>query len=110
MLNKWDDLKAYLLEHPQLCCEETANYLTFWCLNLEIEEKSSLAEHIAKQVISMQYILELSKQLDIDPRSCISSFFTRIQKADKVIDMPLEIVTLALHICSILWVLASVHA
>lgn len=38
---------------------------------------------VAKQVTSMQYILELSKQLDVDPRSCVSSFFSRIQKADK---------------------------
>lgn len=30
----------------------------------------------------MQYILELSKQLDVDPRGCVSSFFSRIQVAD----------------------------
>ncbi|XP_074593662.1 cell division cycle protein 37 isoform X2 [Brevipalpus obovatus] len=83
MLSKWDDCKAFLLEQPQLCCEETANYLTLWCLNLEIEEKRSLMEHVSKQVISMQYILELAKQLDCDPRSCIASFFSRIQTADK---------------------------
>jgi len=27
-------------------------------------------------------LLELAKQLDVDPRSCISSFFTKIQVAD----------------------------
>lgn len=27
----------------------------------------------------MQYILELSKQLDVDPRACVGSFFSRIQ-------------------------------
>ncbi|RWS14682.1 hsp90 co-chaperone Cdc37-like protein [Dinothrombium tinctorium] len=82
LLSKWDDCKQYLLENPHLCCEDTANYLALWCLNLEIEEKHDLMEHVAKQVISMQYILELAKQLNRDPRSCISSFFTRIQKAD----------------------------
>jgi len=38
---------------------------------------------VAKQVVSMQYILELSKQLDVDPRGCVSAFFARIDKADK---------------------------
>jgi cell division cycle protein 37 len=83
MLSKWDDCKAFLLESPHLCCDDTANYLALWCLNLEMDEKSTLMQHVSKQVVSMQYILELAKQLDCDPRSCISAFFTRIQKADK---------------------------
>jgi len=83
LLSKWDDCKKFLLENPNLCCEETANYLTLWCLNLEIEEKHSLMEHVAKQAIAMQYMLELAKQLDVDVRGCISSFFTRIQQADQ---------------------------
>ena len=40
-------------------------------------------EHVAKQAIAMQYMLELAKQLDVDVRGCISSFFTRIQQADQ---------------------------
>lgn len=83
MLSKWDDCKKFLMNDPNLCCEETANYLTLWCLNLEIEEKHSLMEHVAKQAIAMQYMLELAKQLDVDVRGCISSFFTRIQTADQ---------------------------
>lgn len=83
MLSKWDDCKKFLMNDPDLCCEETANYLTIWCLNLEIEEKHSLMEHVAKQAIAMQYMLELAKQLDVDVRGCISSFFTRIQTADE---------------------------
>lgn len=83
MLSKYDDCRTYLLEEPQLVCEETANYLTLWCLNLEIEDKHDLMNHVSKQVISMQYILELAKQLECDPRSCVSSFFKRIQTAEK---------------------------
>lgn len=83
MLSKWDDCKKFLMNEPNLCCEETANYLTLWCLNLEIEEKHSLMEHVAKQAIAMQYMLELAKQLDVDVRGCISSFFSRIQTADQ---------------------------
>ena len=34
-------------------------------------------EQVAHQCICVQYLLELAKQLDLDPRSCISSFFTK---------------------------------
>ncbi len=34
-------------------------------------------DHVAHQCIAMQYLLELSKQLDIDPRACIKQFFTK---------------------------------
>ncbi|XP_063549017.1 hsp90 co-chaperone Cdc37 [Cydia strobilella] len=83
MLRKYDDSKAFLQQHPQLACEETANYLVIWCINLEMEEKHDLMAHVAHQTICMQYILELSKQLDVDPRACIGSFFSRIQVAEK---------------------------
>lgn len=42
MLSKWDDSKAFLLDHPELCCEETANLLVIECLNHEMEEVISL--------------------------------------------------------------------
>lgn len=38
MLKKFDDSKRFLLEHPHLTCEDTANYLVYWCINLEMEE------------------------------------------------------------------------
>ncbi len=43
------------------------------CLNYEMEEKHDLMEHIAHQVIVMQYLLELAKQLDV------RSFFDLIE-------------------------------
>jgi len=82
MLQKYDDSKRFLQENQDLVCEETANYLVIWCINLEMEEKSSLMEHVAHQCICMQFILELAKHVDRDPRGCVSSFFTKIQKAD----------------------------
>jgi len=81
-LNKMDDSKAFMLEKPHLACDETANYLVIQCLNLEMEEKHGAMEQVAHQCICTQYLLELAKQLDVDPRSCISSFFTKIQIAD----------------------------
>ncbi|GAU98190.1 hypothetical protein RvY_09369 [Ramazzottius varieornatus] len=79
----YDDSKNFLSERSHLVCEETANYLVLMCLNLEMEGKTSLMEHVAHQSIVMQFILELAKQLDIDPRACIGSFFSRIKLADK---------------------------
>ncbi|KAG6457548.1 hsp90 co-chaperone Cdc37 [Manduca sexta] len=83
MLRKYEDSKKFLQDHNQLVCEETANYLVIWCINLEMEEKHDLMAHVAHQTICMQYILELSKQLDVDPRACIGSFFAKIQVAEK---------------------------
>lgn len=83
MLRKYDDSQEYLLEHPELACEETANYLVIWCINLEVEEKHDLMAHVAHQTIVMQFILELAKSLDLDPRSCIRAFFSRIKLAEK---------------------------
>ncbi|KAI8117687.1 Hsp90 co-chaperone Cdc37 [Lucilia cuprina] len=79
MLRKYDDSKRFLQEHLDLVCEETANYLVIWSINLEMEEKHELMAHVAHQCICMQYILELAKQLDIDPRACVGSFFSKIQ-------------------------------
>ena len=38
MMQKYEDSQEYLSEHPHLACEETANYLVLWCIDLEIEE------------------------------------------------------------------------
>merc|ERR1719220_3291957 len=84
MLQKFDDSKKFLMDgRTHLASEETANYLVLWCLDLEMEGKSELMTHVAHQCICMQYLIELSKQLETDPRACISSFFTKIQVADQ---------------------------
>ncbi|KAH7933514.1 hypothetical protein HPB49_013267 [Dermacentor silvarum] len=83
MLQKYEDSKRFLLEHPHLASEYTANYLVLWCIRLEMDDKHELMSHVAHQCICVQYVLELGKQLEVDPRSCISSFFTRIQMADQ---------------------------
>ena len=36
-------------------------------------------EHISHQTMIMQFILELSKSLKIDPRQCVRPFFTRLE-------------------------------
>lgn len=81
MLKHYEDSKKYLLDNPELVCEETANFLVVWCIDLEIEEKHDLMEHVAHQCIVMQFILELSKTLKQDPRACVGPFFTKMQVA-----------------------------
>jgi hypothetical protein len=38
MMQRYDDSSSYLAEHPHLVCEETANCLVIWCIDLEVEE------------------------------------------------------------------------
>lgn len=83
MFRKYDDSKEFLRDRLHLVCEDTANYLVLHCLNLEMQEKHALMEHVAHQSVALQFILELGKQLDIDPRACVASFFSRIQNIDK---------------------------
>jgi len=81
-MSKYEDSKAFMQARPQLACEEAANFLVIECLNLAMEGKESAMEQVSHQCICIQYLLELAKQLDVDPRSCISSFFTKIQVAE----------------------------
>ncbi|KAL3881091.1 hypothetical protein ACJMK2_027555 [Sinanodonta woodiana] len=82
MMRKYDTSMDYLLEHPHLVCEETANYLVLWCIDLQLEEKE-LMNQVAHQTIVMQFMLELAKQLDTDPKNCIRAFFSRIKVGEK---------------------------
>jgi len=34
--------------------------------------------HVAHQTIVMQFILELAKSLELDPRGCVRAFFSRL--------------------------------
>ena len=45
MMQRYDDSLQYLQEHPYLVCEETANYLVIWCIDLEAEEVSQQLVH-----------------------------------------------------------------
>uniref|UniRef100_A0A8C9H1N7 Hsp90 co-chaperone Cdc37 n=1 Tax=Piliocolobus tephrosceles TaxID=591936 RepID=A0A8C9H1N7_9PRIM len=82
MLRRWDDSQKYQSDNVHLVCEETANYLAIWCIDLEVEEKCALMEQVVPQTIVMQFILELAKSLKVDPRACFWQFFTKIKTAD----------------------------
>ncbi|KAF5288627.1 hypothetical protein FQR65_LT11998 [Abscondita terminalis] len=82
MLRRYEDSRQFLKTHNYLVCEDTANYLVIWCISLQMEKKSELMAHVAHQTICMQYILELGKQLEYDPRACLDAFFSKIQIAE----------------------------
>jgi len=83
MLRHYEDSRRFLTEHYELVCEDTANYLVVWCIDLEIEDKHDLMHHVAHQCIVMQFILELSKTLKYDPRACVGPFFSKMSTANK---------------------------
>jgi len=83
MMSIYEDSQNYLAENQFLVCEETCNYLVLWCIELQVEEKTNLMEHVSHQTIVLQFILELAKTLDTDPRACVSAFFSRIKLAQK---------------------------
>lgn len=40
MFRKYKDSQEFLQKHPQLVCEDTANYLVIWCIDLQMEAVS----------------------------------------------------------------------
>lgn len=38
MMRRYEDSERYLTENIALVCEETANYLVLWCIDLEVQE------------------------------------------------------------------------
>ncbi|PAV60763.1 hypothetical protein WR25_25428 [Diploscapter pachys] len=84
---KLHGLKAseeYLLEHPHLCSEYTANYLTIEALNLAIDNKDDEMCCMAEQCVIVQYLLELAKSLSAvaTNTNVIKNFFKKFAAAD----------------------------
>jgi len=59
MLRKYDDSKKFLQDHSYLVCENTANYLVIWCINLEMEEVSYLHRIFNSTLFFEQYLRQL---------------------------------------------------
>lgn len=83
MLKRWVDSQRYLSDHPHLVCQETANYLIKWCFHLKEEEKQALMEQVAHQAVVMQFIMELGRSLQQDPRGCFRQFFEKAKIAEE---------------------------
>ena len=53
MMKKYDDSERFLTEHPHLTCEETANYLVLWCIDLACEQvRLPLRKSLASKLFS----------------------------------------------------------
>nr|XP_028567768.1 LOW QUALITY PROTEIN: hsp90 co-chaperone Cdc37-like 1 [Podarcis muralis] len=83
MLSRWLDSQRFLSEHPYLVCEETAQYLLLWCFHLEAEQKGALMEQVAHQAVVMQFIIEMAKSCNVDPRGCFRLFFQRAKTGEE---------------------------
>ncbi|XP_016374260.1 hsp90 co-chaperone Cdc37-like 1 isoform X2 [Sinocyclocheilus rhinocerous] len=77
MLRRWDDSQRFLAEYHHLICEETANYLILWCFRLQAVQKEALMEQVAHQAVVMQFILEMARNSQQDPRGCFRQFFQK---------------------------------
>ncbi|XP_004714613.2 hsp90 co-chaperone Cdc37-like 1 [Echinops telfairi] len=83
MLSRWDDSQRFLSDHPDLVCEETTQYLSLWCFRLEAEQKGALMEQIAHQAVVMQFIMEMAKNCNVDPRGCFRLFFQKAKAEEE---------------------------
>uniref|UniRef100_A0A0K0CSU3 Hsp90 chaperone protein kinase-targeting subunit n=1 Tax=Angiostrongylus cantonensis TaxID=6313 RepID=A0A0K0CSU3_ANGCA len=83
-LNSLEESEEFILEHPHLASEYTANYLTIDALNLAIEHKEAEMSNIARQCIIIQYLLELAKNMNAIPTNVniIKAFFKKFRSAD----------------------------
>ncbi|KAI1727800.1 cdc37 hsp90 binding domain-containing protein [Ditylenchus destructor] len=83
-LSGFDQVEAFLLEHPHISSEYATNYLTIEALNLAIEEKHAKMNKMAENCITLQYLLELAKSLNAvaTNTNVIKNFFKKIRQAD----------------------------
>ncbi|XP_074877423.1 hsp90 co-chaperone Cdc37-like 1 isoform X1 [Buteo buteo] len=82
MLSRWDDSQRFLSDHPYLVCEETSRYLMLWCFHLEAEQKRALMEQVAHQAVVMQFIIEIARSCNMDPRGCFRLFFQKAKTGE----------------------------
>ncbi|XP_064356358.1 hsp90 co-chaperone Cdc37-like 1 isoform X3 [Dromaius novaehollandiae] len=68
MLGRWDDSQRFLSDHPYLVCEET---------------KRALMGQIAHQAVVMQFIIEMAKSCNVDPRGCFRLFFQKAKAGEE---------------------------
>ncbi|OTF76854.1 hsp90 co-chaperone Cdc37-like protein [Euroglyphus maynei] len=79
--SRFDDSRRILLDNPNIVSQHSLDYLSLWCIQLKVEERSALLEHIARQTVLIQLILDLAKTVrGTDPRDCLPTFFSKAQE------------------------------
>lgn len=82
MLHRWDDSQKYLSDNVHLVCEETANYLVIWCIDLEVEEKCALMEQVAPDHGHAVHP-GVGQESEGRPPGLLPAVFTKIKTADQ---------------------------
>jgi len=84
MLHDYRDSEELLKEKPHLACEDTVDYLLAWCIGLEVEGKRALMERVTHQIVSMQSLLQIAAELELNPRSAAINFFQKMGKRAEI--------------------------
>ena len=84
LLRNYSDSKNFMFANPDLVCENIANELTNWCINLEIEKKHDLMKHVAHQCVIVRFILAIASSLKRNLCTCAEQFFTQMQNGDEI--------------------------
>eukprot|EP00123_Amoebidium_parasiticum_P022595 comp9081_c0_seq1/m.4256 comp9081_c0_seq1/g.4256 ORF comp9081_c0_seq1/g.4256 comp9081_c0_seq1/m.4256 type:complete len:357 (-) comp9081_c0_seq1:620-1690(-) len=82
LLKTTDESENFLMEHPALFSEFTANYLVVWAVDCEVEEKHERMKTIARQTILMQYLIEFAKNVSKPKPLIVKSFFAKFRLAE----------------------------
>ncbi|KAL3077252.1 hypothetical protein niasHS_013241 [Heterodera schachtii] len=85
VLDGFDKIEEFLLEHPQLASEYATNFLTVEALNYAIDANEINMGRIAENCIMIQYELELAKSLHAmaTNTNVIKNFFKKIRIAEQ---------------------------
>lgn len=79
-LARFEDSRRFMMTNPELASKYTLDYLMLWCVQLKINSKLALFEHVARQAVTIEILLDLAKSTKNDPRSCIETFFDKAIK------------------------------
>eukprot|EP00658_Telonema_sp_P-2_P008120 TRINITY_DN13042_c0_g1_i1.p1 TRINITY_DN13042_c0_g1~~TRINITY_DN13042_c0_g1_i1.p1 ORF type:complete len:368 (+),score=178.97 TRINITY_DN13042_c0_g1_i1:76-1104(+) len=85
-----EDSEEFILENPNILQHEATGHLLIHMLELEMGGKTGQMKQAARQYLMLQNIVDLSKQVDRDPRSSVRPFFREIQQDDKLESLKVE--------------------
>jgi len=77
-LSKLEDIRSFLAKNPHLVCEEVANELTVYCINLAVSGKMALMRHVAKNVVLLVKMMRMARSLGVEPKDCVGAVVNRL--------------------------------
>jgi len=85
-----EDSEEFILENPFILQQEATGHLLIHMLELEMSGQRFEMTTAARQYLMLQNIIDLSKQIDRDPRSSVRPFFREIQQEEKLAELVKE--------------------